>query len=231
MTLLCLVAMGSGSWNRPVSVQADVGEVVLLLGRNGAGKTTLLNTIAGLLPVRSGRIEVGKHDVTNLNEHGRNRLGVRIALEGRQVFGRLSVKRNLLLGGYSIRRVNHVKASLEWVLDLFPDLRAKLNAQASSLSGGQQTMVNIGRALMGEPRLLLMDEPALGLDPQNVRKLIRAINQIRQERGVAVVVAEQGGLFARSFPERIILMVGGEVVFDGSWERAAREGKLGDVLA
>lgn len=231
MTLLRLVSMESGSWNRPISFQVDVDEVVLLLGRNGAGKTTLLNTIAGLQPVRSGSIEIEDHDATNINEQWRSRYCVRIALEGRQVFSRLSVQRNLLLGAYARGRDRSIYADLEWVLEIFPDLHTKLTAPAGSLSGGQQTMLNIGRALMGKPKLLLLDEPALGLDPQNIKKLIKAINQIRGERKVAVLVAEQSGSFALAFPQRIILIIGGEILFDGSWERAAQEGKLSDVLA
>lgn len=156
---------------------------------------------------------------------------MRIALEGRQVFGRLSVKRNLLLGAYGRSTDHGVKRDLEWVLGVFPDLRDKLDAFAWSLSGGQQTMVNIGRALMGSPKILLMDEPTLGLDPQNTRKLINALEQIRRERQVGILVAEQSGFFARAFPERVILMVGGEILFDGPWAEAAREGKLTEIFA
>jgi branched-chain amino acid transport system ATP-binding protein len=230
MTLLRLVSMGSGSWNRPISFQVDVGEVVLLLGRNGAGKTTLLNTIAGLQPVRSGSIEIEDHDATKMDEQGRNRHSIRIALEGRQVFSRLSVQRNLLLGAYARGRDKSINADMEWVLEIFPDLRTKLAAPAGSLSGGQQTMLNIGRAVMGRPKLLLLDEPALGLDPQNIKKLIKGINQIRAERKIGVLVAEQSGSFALAFSQRIILIMGGEILFDGSWEQAAQEGKLSDVL-
>jgi branched-chain amino acid transport system ATP-binding protein len=229
--LLALRKMESGNWERPVSFELQTGEIVLLLGRNSSGKTTLLNTIAGIVPVRSGQVLVEGRDVSDLESLGRARVGVRIALEGRQVFGRLSVKRNLLLGAYGRGTDLEVKPDLEWVLGVFPDLRDKLDAYAWSLSGGQQTMVNIGRALMGNPKLLLMDEPTLGLDPQNTRKLIRALQQIRQERQVGILVAEQSGPFARAFPERVILMVGGEILFDGPWGDAAREGKLTEIFA
>jgi branched-chain amino acid transport system ATP-binding protein len=229
--LLALRKLESGSWRRPVSFELQTGEIVLLLGRNSSGKTTLLNTIAGLLPVRLGQVLIEGRDVSDLDTIGRTRSGVRLALEGRQVFGRLSVKRNLLLGAYGSGTDHEVKKDLEWVLDTFPDLRDKLDALAWSLSGGQQTMLNIGRALMGGPKLLLMDEPTLGLDPQNTRNLINALEQIRRERQVGILVAEQSGLFARAFPERVILIVGGEILFDGPWEQANREGKLTEIFA
>jgi len=229
--LLALRKLESGSWRRPVSFELQTGEIVLLLGRNSSGKTTLLNTVAGLLPVRFGQVLIEERDVSSLDTIGRTRSGVRLALEGRQVFGRLPVKRNLLLGAYGRGADHKVKKDLEWVLDIFPDLRDKLDAFAWSLSGGQQTMLNIGRALMGDPKLLLMDEPTLGLDPQNTRKLINALEQIRRERQVGILVAEQSGMFARAFPERVILMVGGEILFDGPWEQAAREGKLTEIFA
>lgn len=231
MRLLHLDQLESGSWRRPVSLDIGEGEIVLLLGRNGAGKTTLLETIAGLQSVRSGRIKVDGFDVTTLDEHGRIAKGIRIALEGRQLFTRLSVRRNLLLGAFGRRQKSHISTDLERVLDLFPDLRPKLGQPAGSLSGGQQTMVNISRALMGRPQLLLLDEPSLGLDPQNTAKLISALHEIQQEGGVAVLVGEQSGALARAFPERVLLMVGGELLFDGTLEDAERRGAVAEVFA
>jgi branched-chain amino acid transport system ATP-binding protein len=230
MVFLRLIGMECGAWRRPVSFEIGQGECVLLLGRNGAGKSTLLNTIAGLLPVHGGRLEIEDIDATALEEVGRIDRGVRIALEGRQTFRRLSVRRNLMLGAYARHAGGDSERDFEWVLDLFPALRHKLDQPAGSLSGGQQTMVNIGRALMGNPRLLLLDEPALGLDPMNVGKLAGALLQIRKERGVSALIAEQSGLFAQVFRRRVVLLVGGEVLFDGPWEEAERAGKLSSVL-
>jgi len=222
--LLQVKNMESGGWRRPISLAVDTGETVLLLGRNGAGKSTLLNTIAGLTPVRSGQIII---DGTDLQ--GR-RPQVGIALEGRRVFGRLSVQKNLLLGAYCLSN-NNAEENLEWILSLFPDLRGKLNLPAKTLSGGQQTMLSIGRALMGRPKLLLMDEPTLGLSPQTVDKLIQAVMEIEQKRNVAMIIAEHSGQFAQAFSQRIVLMIGGEIVFDGNWNEAQKGGMLADVFA
>jgi branched-chain amino acid transport system ATP-binding protein len=230
MGFLRLRRMECGTWRRPVSLEVDERECILLLGRNGAGKSTLLNTVAGLLPVFNGCVEIDNVDTTTLDEEGRIKYGVRIALEGRQPFRRLSVRRNLLLGTYVRRPGGDPDHDFEWVLNLFPILRQKLEQSAGSLSGGQQTMVNIGRALMGNPRLLLLDEPALGLDPKNVGKLIEALWQIREERGVSALIAEQSGHFARAFRRRVVLLVGGEILFDGPWEEAEEAGKLSTVL-
>jgi len=228
--LLELKKLESGNWRRQVSFDLQTGEVVLLLGRNSSGKTTLLNTIAGLLPVRLGQILVDGRDVSHMNIVSRTKCGVRLALQGRQIFSRLSVRRNLLLGAYGTDADHEVSRNLAWILGVFPDLREKLDAVASSLSGGQQTMLNICRALMGNPRLLLLDEPTLGLDPQNAKRLVNALQQIRQERPVGILVAEQSGLIARAFPERVILMVGGEIVFDGPLAQATEEGKLIEII-
>ena len=230
MTLLKLSKMESGSWRRPISLQVEEKEIVLLLGRNGAGKTTLLNTIAGLVPLNSGRIDLNGIDVTHFDEIGRSNHGIRIALEGRQIFPRLSVRKNLLLGAYNNHKKKESYQTMDWVISVFPDLRTKLNAIAVTLSGGQQTQLNVGRALMGNPKLLLLDEPTLGLDPQNVNKLINALKLIQVEKNVTILIAEQGGALTRTFSQRIILIAGGEILFDGSWERAEKEKILETVL-
>lgn len=227
--LLQLEAVESGSWNRPVTLQINLGETVLLLGRNGAGKTTLLNTIAGLLPVRSGRLLIDGRVFSSAGNR-QNTAAVRIALEGRQVFGRLSVRKNLLLGAFARKQTAEIAKDLDWVLEVFPDLNQKLELPAKTLSGGQQTMLNIGRALMGRPKLLLLDEPTLGLAPQSVNKLIHTVDEIRSHRQVAIIVAEQGGAFPRAFPQRILLMVGGEILFDGHWELGLKNGVLSEVF-
>lgn len=227
---LRLIEMECGSWRRPFSLEVGKGESVLLLGRNGAGKSTLLNTIAGLLPVHGGRLEINEADATTQDEIGRIERGVRIALEGRQIFRRLSVRRNLLLGAYTRRPGGDSQGDFEWILNLFPVLREKLEQPAGSLSGGQQTMVNIGRALMGNPQLLLLDEPGLGLDPKNAGSLAKALWQIRERRGVSAIIAEQSGIFARAFRERVVILVGGEALFDGPWDEAERSRRLSATL-
>lgn len=141
------------------------------------------------------------------------------------------MRRNLLLGAFTRHQRIEVESDLRWVLDVFPDLQQKLDQPAASLSGGQQRMVNVGRALMGRPLVLLLDEPTLGLDPQNTLKLIEAWRQIRVQRELAVLVAEQSGRFARAFPNRVVLLVGGEILFDGSLNEGERRGALAEVFA
>jgi ABC-type branched-chain amino acid transport systems, ATPase component len=227
--LLQVEEMISGTWSRPLTLTVDVGEIVLLIGRNGAGKTTLLNTIAGLVPIRSGCVTIDGHSHFSFLKRERRLVG--IALEGRQVFNRLSVQKNLLLGAYG--RIDDVEVTkdLQWILSLFPELEEKIEMPARTLSGGQQTMLNIGRALMGRPKLLLMDEPTLGLAPQTVDRLVSAINEIRGHWEVGIVVAEQSGPFIRAFPHRLVLMVGGEVLFDGHWDQARQHGMLAEIFA
>lgn len=230
MALLRLINMESGTWDQKVSFKVNEKEIVILLGRNGAGKTTLLNTIAGLLPLKSGKIIYDGIDFEYQNEVEWIEAGIRIALEGRQLFSRLSVKKNLLLGAYTQKDKTKLISNLNWVLEIFPDLKEKLNEQAVSLSGGQQTQLSVGRALMGNPKLMLLDEPTLGLDPQNIKKLIHALNIIREKHGVTIIIAEQGANLAKVFPERILILVGGEILFDGNWQEAEKEGKLANIL-
>jgi len=230
MNILQLDKVASGSWNRTVTFEVKAGEVLLLLGRNGAGKTTLLNTIAGLLEIRSGRLSFQDEDITFLSAQERVKRGLRIALEGRRLFPRLSVRKNLRLGAFGRLQANAVEADIEWVTGIFPSLLEKLDQPAGTLSGGQQTQLNIARALMGRPKLLLLDEPALGLDPKNVITLIGVVKKARDETGLTAVIAEQGGQFAEAFPQRVLLVVGGEIVFDGPWARVAQEKELLMVL-
>lgn len=230
MSLLRLIDLQSGTWKQKVSIDIDEGEVIVLLGRNGAGKTTFLNTVAGLLTPTSGKIifrgmELSHSDIVNSVN-----AGIRIALEGRQIFSRLSVKKNLLLGAYTQKHGDTLASDLKLILEIFPDLNEKLNELAVNLSGGQQTQLNVARALMGNPRLLLLDEPTLGLDPRNTNKLIKILNLISKEQGVSIVIAEQGVALAKIFDKRVLLMVGGEILFDGSWEEAKIKGELKSIL-
>jgi branched-chain amino acid transport system ATP-binding protein len=230
MNMLQLDQVISGSWNRPVNFILQRGEVLLILGRNGVGKTTLLNTIAGLVPICCGKLSFEGNDITPFSEGERVEMGIHIALEGRKGFPRLSVRRNLLLGAFTQRGRQEIENDLEWIIDVFPSLREKLDYPAGTLSGGQQTQLNIARALMGRPKLLLLDEPALGLDPINTRIVISLVERVRIERQVTTIIAEQTGQFIQAFQQRVLLMVGGEILFDGSWAGVAQEKELLSLL-
>lgn len=230
MQLLCIEKLETRQWKRPVSFSIDAGEMVLLLGRNGAGKTALLNTIAGLEPVHSGRIVVNGEDITSLNAQERCRRGVRIGLEGRQVFKRLSVEKNLRLGAYVERNRGKVNSMMKTLFGAFPDLQKQQKRLAGVLSGGQQTQLSIARALVANPRVLMLDEPLLGLDFQSVRAVVNILTHIRNQRGAAIIVSEHNAAVIRTFSERVLIMMGGEITFDGSLADARKAGHLGAVL-
>ena len=194
-----------------VSLAIAEGEFVVLLGANGAGKSTLFRTLAGLTRLSSGTIRFAGDDITRGPPHAIVRRGIALAPEGRHLFPQLSVRKNLLLGGYA-RRDGH---SLDDVFALFPALRDKLEAPAGALSGGQQQMVAVARALMARPRLLLLDEPSLGLAPLVVTDLLAAVAAINA-RGTTVLMAEQNAQAALGIVSRGYVIENGRVVLAGS---------------
>ena len=173
-----------------VSLEVGVGEIVALLGPNGAGKSTLLNSVSGLVPAQAGRIEVDGRRVDGLPAHARVACGLAHVLERRRLFPHLTVRQNLLLGAYHQAAKPHRAESLAAVEGLFPRLRERHQQLARTLSGGEQQMVAMGRALMSQPRLLLMDEPSMGLAPSLVRQNFEIIRRINSS-GVAVLIVEQ----------------------------------------
>ena len=197
-----------------VSLSVAEGEFVVLLGANGAGKSTLFRSLVGLTPLASGSIRFAGEDITRCAAHVVVRRGIALAPEGRHLFPQLSVRKNLLLGGYA----THTRSSsLDDVFALFPVLREKLDAPAGALSGGQQQMVAVARALMARPRLLLLDEPSLGLAPLVVKDLLAAVAAINA-RGTTVLIAEQNAQAALSIVHRGYVMENGRIVLAGSRE-------------
>ncbi|MCD6540301.1 ABC transporter ATP-binding protein, partial [Candidatus Bipolaricaulota bacterium] len=172
-----------------VSLSVDEGQIVALVGANGAGKSTTLKTIAGVIRPREGQIRFQDRDITRLGADRRVRLGIALVPEGRQIFSTLSVKENLVLGAYH-RRDQEVKKDLEWIYNLFPILRERMHQVAGTMSGGEQQMLAFGRALMSRPKLLLLDEPSLGLAPLVVRDIYEVIQKIR-EAGITIFLVEQ----------------------------------------
>jgi branched-chain amino acid transport system ATP-binding protein len=203
-------------------VELDVhdGEVVSIVGPNGAGKSTLVNTVAGLHRASSGRIVMDGHDVTRLPAHRVCGHGLAIVPEGRRIFPAMSVQDNLDLGAYRSEARSRRGESLDRVLQLFPRLRERAAQRAGTLSGGEQQMLAIGRALMAQPRLLLMDEPSLGLAPVVVDEVFDVIRTIR-DSGVSVLLVEQNAQRAFEVSGRGYLLTEGRVVMAGTSEELA----------
>jgi branched-chain amino acid transport system ATP-binding protein len=203
-----------------VSVHAEAGEIVTLIGANGAGKTTLLRTISGLVPARSGRVRFEGRDITRMPAHEIVGLGLSQAPEGRMVFANLSVEDNLELGAYRRRDRAGIRADRDAVYQLFPRLLERRRQLSGTLSGGEQQMLAIARALMSRPRLLLLDEPSLGIAPILVRDIFRNIVEINR-RGVTVVLVEQNAHMALSVAGRGYVLETGRVVLEDTAARLA----------
>jgi branched-chain amino acid transport system ATP-binding protein len=193
-----------------VSVEVNQGEIVTLIGANGAGKTTLLMTVCGNPQARSGTITFEGQDITRMETSRIMRSGVAISPEGRRVFKDLTVAENLMMGGFFASRAD-VQAGLEHVYELFPRLKERAEQRAGTMSGGEQQMLAIGRALMTRPRLLLLDEPTLGLAPLIIAQIFDIIRTIRAE-GVTVFVVEQNANKALQVADRGYVLENGRVV-------------------
>jgi branched-chain amino acid transport system ATP-binding protein len=197
-----------------VSLDVDAGEIVSVIGPNGAGKTTLINAMAGLLRCRGGELSFDGADMTRVRAHDYCGHGIALVPEGRRLFVKMSVEENLELGCYLAAARAHRQESLERVYGLFPILRDKRRQPAGELSGGQQQMVAIGRALMARPRIVLFDEPSLGLAPTIVDDMFDIIARVRQD-GAAVLLVEQNVLKALDVADRAYVLEQGRIVSTG----------------
>lgn len=200
---------------RGVDLQVERGELVALLGANGAGKSSTLNAIVGLADTAGGRVMLNDAEITSQPTETLVRQGITLAPEGRRVFAGLTVAENLRIGAYC--RPGDLTDAYERVFDLFPILKDRRNQLAGTLSGGQQQMLAIGRALMIEPEILLLDEPSLGLAPQIVDTIFELIAKLRQG-GITILVVEQNVAMALDIVDRGYVMAGGRIVADGSAE-------------
>ncbi|MBU6483965.1 MAG: ABC transporter ATP-binding protein [Betaproteobacteria bacterium] len=198
-----------------VSLAIAERKLVCVVGPNGAGKSTLINAIAGLHTAKSGRITMDGIDMTSLPSHRYCNAGIAIVPEGRRLFTRMSVRENLEVGSYTRAARKDRDRSLDYVCTLFPAVRDKLDSVAGSLSGGQQQMVAIGRALMARPRLLLLDEPSLGLSPLIVQAMFRAIREVNAA-GTAVLLVEQNVANALEIADFAYLLDEGRIVAEGA---------------
>lgn len=213
MLSLAEVHAGYGSTRvlQDVALEVEVGECTAVLGRNGVGKSTLLRCIAGLIPLQRGSITVDGNDVSSLAAYRRARLGVSHVPQGRGIFGGLTVRENLRVGP-AARRPAVAAATVERLLEEFPTLRAKANSKGAGLSGGQQQLLALARALANDPRLLLLDEPSEGIQPSILDEIADVLVRVRAERHITLVLVEQNLDFAARLAERAHVMVKGELV-------------------
>jgi branched-chain amino acid transport system ATP-binding protein len=197
-----------------ISLEVRTGEIVTLLGANGAGKTTTLRTIHGLLRAREGRIEFEGKDITNMPAHQHVSHGIGQAPEGRRIFSRMSVMENLQMGGYSRKDTSGLPDDYERVFKLFPRLQERRSQHGGTLSGGEQQMLAIGRALMTRPKLLLLDEPSMGLSPILVEQIFSIIREINGQ-GTTILLVEQNALMALGIADRGYVLQTGRIVQSG----------------
>ncbi len=203
---------------RGISLAVQSGTIVALIGANGAGKSTTLKTISALIRASAGRILFEGQDITRRSASDIVRLGIAHVPEGRQVFATQSVMNNLVLGSYvQLNRFSHKEwtEQLDLVLALFPDLKPRLNEEAGALSGGQQQMLAIARGLMARPRLLLMDEPSLGLSPQIIEGIFEVIENLKKQ-GLGLLLVEQNAAAALAIADYGYVMEGGDIALEGS---------------
>lgn len=226
------VSYGAIKALKGISIDVKQGEVVTLIGANGAGKTTTLRTITGLLAPKQGKVLFEGKDISAMPTHKVVAQGICMSPEGRGVFANLSVEENLELGAYLATDPAKVKSDLEKVFVLFPRLKERLKQISGTLSGGEQQMVAIGRAMMARPRLLLLDEPSLGLAPLVVKSIFQAIDEINKT-GTTVLLVEQNAHTALKHSHRAYVLETGAIVLEGSSEELAadkrvREAYLGE---
>jgi branched-chain amino acid transport system ATP-binding protein len=199
-----------------VSLDVAEGGIVAILGANGAGKTTVLKTIAGLMDPERGRVVFRGEEIQRRTPDAVARLGVSLVPEGRQVFPLLTVRDNLLMGAYARRDYAAIAADMEQVFSLFPRLLERADQRAGRLSGGEQQMLAISRALMARPRLLMLDEPSLGLSPKLIQDIYVIIRRINRERGTTILVVEQNARAALSVADFGYVLEVGRVVLSGA---------------
>ena len=201
---------------RGVDVKVNDGEIVALIGSNGAGKSTLLMTISGVNKAATGEIVFDKKNISNLPPHDIVNLGISQVPEGRRIFSRLTVEDNLRLGASVNQKGKNFDQDAKEVYDLFPVLKDRLSQRGGTLSGGEQQMLAIGRALMARPRMLLLDEPSLGIAPKLVNQIFASIKNINKEKGVTVFLVEQNAKKALELADRGYVIVNGNINLEGS---------------
>lgn len=208
------VAYGNIKAIKGISLEVNKGEIVTLIGSNGAGKSTTLRAISGILKARAGRIIFENEEIQGKEGHEIVKMGICQSPEGRRIFPRMSVDENLDLGAFLRTDKAGIAADRERVLDLFPRLKERINQKAGTMSGGEQQMLAVGRALMGSPKLLLMDEPSMGLAPVLVQMIFETITKINKQ-GTTVLLVEQNALAALNVADRAYVLESGTIKMSG----------------
>ncbi|MEN6464497.1 MAG: ABC transporter ATP-binding protein [Syntrophaceae bacterium] len=208
-----------------VSLEVTEGKIVALVGANGAGKSTLLRTISGLVPASSGKIKFLGREINRLPAHRIAREGIAMVPEGRKVFAELSIFENLLMGAFARKDSGNIKKDIDWVYGIFPRLRERSSQTAVTLSGGEQQMLALGRALMSRPKLILLDEPSLGLAPLLIREVFRVICQINQE-GTTILLIEQNAMAALNIADYGYVLETGSIVLEGTGKELLNDSRV-----
>jgi len=210
---------------RGISMRVEQGEVVTLIGANGAGKTTTLRTITGLLEPKAGRVMFEGEEIGGKPTHKLVARGISMSPEGRGVFANLSVRENLLMGAYLQKNRAEIAANMKKVFEMFTRLKEREHQKAGTLSGGEQQMLAMGRALMSKPRLLLLDEPSLGLAPLVVHTIFEAIDEIRS-KGTTILLVEQNAHAALHHSDRAYVLETGEITMEGNSKELANDPRI-----
>lgn len=208
------VSYGAIEAVKDISFAVNAGEIVSLIGANGAGKTTTLHTITGLVPAKSGSVMYNGVDLLKTHNNKIVTLGMAHIPEGRHVFTRMSVEENLEMGAFSLKDQSDLKKDLDMVYGLFPRLKERRNQKAGTLSGGEQQMLAMGRALMSHPKTILMDEPSMGLSPKLVKEIFSIIRKLH-EQGITILLVEQNAKMALSIADRAYVLETGRITMEG----------------
>ena len=208
------VSYGAIEAVKDISFTVNAGEIVSLIGANGAGKTTTLHTITGLVPAKSGSVMYNGVDLLKTHNNKIVTLGMAHIPEGRHVFTRMSVEENLEMGAFSLKDQSDLKKDLDMGYGLFPRLKERRNQKAGTLSGGEQQMLAMGRALMSHPKTILMDEPAMGLSPKLVKEIFSIIRKLH-EQGITILLVEQNAKMALSIADRAYVLETGRITMEG----------------
>lgn len=208
------VSYGAIEAVKDISFTVNDGEIVSLIGANGAGKTTTLHTITGLVPAKSGSVMYNGVDLLKAHNNKIVTLGMAHIPEGRHVFTRMSVEENLEMGAFSLKDQSDLKKDLDMVYGLFPRLKERRNQKAGTLSGGEQQMLAMGRALMSHPKTILMDEPSMGLSPKLVKEIFSIIRKLH-EQGITILLVEQNAKMALSIADRAYVLETGRITMEG----------------